>query len=332
MKIGIIGTGVFSASIANMLAQNTENKIIMWSENKKLVTDYKKTNKLEPIFKDKVFPSNITLTPNYDTVLKDVDVVFIMTSIHFIESVCTAIKEKIDKNVLVCIGTKGVSLVGEKRKFAYQIAKQIIKNPLAVLSGPTFAEDVMALDPIAFSIACRGKKNKTTLLQAFENQNVKIVFTSDYMGVSLAGSLKNIYAIGAGILTGLGYKESTLAYYLTAVYKELETILYMYESSLNTLHSLAGFGDLVATCFASKSRNYHLGVLLGKKKSKKEIDTFKENNTIEGLSSLEHCMVLFNKKHIKTPIMTAISKIMNEEEKPEALLNTMKEIKLNSIY
>lgn len=332
MKIGIIGTGVFSASIANMLAQNTENKIIMWSENKKLVTDYKKTNKLEPIFKDKVFPSNITLTPNYDTALKDVDVVFLMTSIHFIESVCTSIKDKLNKNVLVCIGTKGIAMMGEKRKFAYQIAKSILKNPLAILSGPTFAEDVMALDPIAFSIACRGKKNKDILLKTFENSNVKVVFTSDYLGVSLAASVKNIYAIGAGILAGLGYKESTLAYYLTAVYKELETILYMYESSLTTLHSLAGFGDLVATCSSSKSRNYHLGFLLGKKKSKKEIDTFKENNTIEGLNSLEHCMVLFHKKHIKTPIMTAISKIVNGEETPDTLLNTIKEVKLNSIY
>lgn len=332
MKIGIIGTGVFSASIANMLAQNTENKIIMWSENKKLVTDYKKTNKLEPIFKDKVFPSNITLTPNYDTALKDVDVVFLMTSIHFIESVCTSIKDKLNKNVLVCIGTKGIAMEGEKRKFAYQIAKSILKNPLAILSGPTFAEDVMALDPIAFSIACRGKKNKDILLKTFENSNVKVVFTSDYLGVSLAASVKNIYAIGAGILSGLGYKESTLAYYLTAVYKELETILYMYESSLTTLHSLAGFGDLVATCSSSKSRNYHLGFLLGKKKSKKEIDTFKENNTIEGLSSLEHCMVLFHKKHIKTPIMTAILKIVNEEETPDTLLSTIKDVKLNSIY
>lgn len=332
MKIGIIGTGVFSASIANLLAQNTENKIIMWTENKKLATDYKKTNQMEPIFKDKVFPSNITLTGNYDTALKDVDLVFIMTSIHFLESVCTSIKEKINKTILVCIGTKGIAMLGEKRKFAYQIAKSILKNPLAVLSGPTFAEDVMALDPIAFNIACKGKKNKELLLKAFESQNVKIVFTSDYLGISLAASVKNIYAIGAGILTGLGYKESTLAYYLTAVYKELETILYMYESSLTTLHSLAGFGDLVATCSSSKSRNYHLGLLLGKKKSKKEIETFKENNTIEGLSSLNHCMTLFHKKHIKTPIMMAISKIVNEEENPNFLLNTMKEIKLNSIY
>ena len=332
MKIGIIGTGVFSASIANTLAQNTENKIVMWSENKKLVTDYKKTNKLEPLFKDKVFPNNITLTASYDTVLKEVDVVFLMTSIGFVGSVCTAIQEKIDKSIPVCIGTKGITLYGEKRKFAYKIVKQILKNPVAILSGPTLSEDVVSLDPIAFNIACRGKKNKTTLLKAFDVPNVKVVFSSDYEGISISGTVKNIYAIGSGLLAGLGYKESTLAYYLTAVYKEFETILYMYESSLTTLHSLAGFGDLIATCTSNRSRNYTLGFMLGKKKSKKDIEAFKENNTIEGLNSLEYSLYLFHKKHIKTPIMTVIAKIINGEEKPDALLEVIKEIKLNSVY
>lgn len=332
MKIGIIGTGVFSASIAYTLAQNTDNKIVMWSENKKLVTDYKKTNKLELLFQEKVFPNNITLTASYDTVLKEVDVVFLMTSIGFVESVCNAIKEKIEKNIPVCIGTKGIALCGEKRKFAYKIVKQILKNPVAILSGPTLSEDVISLDPIAFNIVCKGKKNKNVFLKAFDEPNVKIVFSSDYNGISISGSVKNVYAIGSGILAGLGYKESTLAYYLTAVYKEFETILYMYDSSLTTLHSLAGFGDLVATCTSSKSRNYSLGFMLGKKKSKKDIETFKENNTIEGLNSLEHSLYLFNKKHIKTPIMTAILKIINGEKKPDSLINVIKEIKLDSIY
>ncbi len=332
MKIGIIGTGVFSVSIANMLAQNTENKIIMWSENKNLITEYKKTNKLEAIFKDKVFPNNITLTNSYDIALKEVEVIFLMPSIHYLESVCTSIKDKVAPNVPIYIGTKGIVSYDGKTKFAYQIAKKILKNPLSILSGPTFAEDVLSLDPIAFNICCKGKKNKAILKKVFDATNTKIVFSSDYLGVSICGTVKNIYAIGAGILGGLGYKESTEAYYLTAVFKELETILYRSDSSLTTLHSLAGFGDLVATCSSSKSRNYTFGYMYGKKKSKKEITEFKENNTIEGLSSLESIMTLFQKMHIKTPLIAEISKIINEEEKPDALLNTIKEIKLNSIY
>lgn len=332
MKIGIIGTGVFSASIAYSLAQNTNNKIVMWSENKDLVTDYKKMNKMETIFKGKEFPKNIALTNSYDTVLKDVELVFLMTSISYIESVSNAIKDKINKDIPICIGTKGIALYNGRQKFAYEIVHAILRNPVSLLSGPTFADDVLSLNPIAFNVACKGKKVKNTLLKAFDIKNVKLVFTNDFKGVSICGTIKNVYAIGSGILAGLGYKESTIAYYLTSVYKELETILYMYESSLTTLHSLAGFGDLVATCSSIKSRNYNLGLLLGKKKSEKELATFKESNTIEGLTSLEHCMVLFTKKHIKTPILTVINKIASGEEEATALLTVINEMKLNSIY
>lgn len=332
MKIGIIGTGVFSVSIANVLAQNTNNKIVMWSENKKLVEDYKKTNKLEIIFKDKVFPKNIVLTDSYEEVLKEINLLFLMTSIPYLENVCEEIKDKLDIKVPICIGTKGIVTTNGKEKFAYEGVKKNVKNPLAVLGGPTYAEDVLALAPIAFTVACKGKNNKNLINQAFDVKNVKMVFTRDHKGVSICGCVKNIYAIGSGILAGLGYKESTLAYYLTSVYNELETILYMYESSLTTLHSFAGFGDLVATCSSIKSRNYSLGLLLGKKRSKKELDSFIEKNTIEGLVSLEAIIKICSKKHIKTPIITAISKIIKEEEQPEYLLETIKDVKLNSIY
>lgn len=332
MKIGIIGTGVFSAAIAYNLAQNTNNKIVMWSENKDLVNDYKKTNKMESIYKGKEFPKNVTLTNSYDTLLKDVELVIIMTSISYVETVTSAIKETINKDIPICIGTKGTVLYNEKQKFAYEIVHHILKNPIAILSGPTYAEDVISLDPVAFNVACKGKKIKNVLLRAFDLKNVKIVFTSDFKGVSICGTVKNIYAIGSGILTGLGYKESTIAYYLTSVYKELETILYMYESSLTTLHSLAGFGDLIATCSSTKSRNYNFGLLLGKKESKKELNDYKEKNTIEGLISLEHCTALFAKKHIKTPLLTVLNKIVNGEEEAKALLNVMEDMKLNSIY
>lgn len=332
MKIGIIGTGVFSASIAYVLAQNTDNRVMMWSENEELVNAYKKSNKLNPIFKDKVFPKNISLTNSYEEVLKEIDLLLFMTSISYLENVCNEIKEKIDKQVPVCIGTKGIASCDGKERFAYEIVKKYLKNPLAVLSGPTYAEDVISLDPIAFLVAKQNKRIKETIKKVFDISHIKIDFSHDFKGVSICGSVKNIYAIGSGIVAGLGYKESTLAFYLTAAFKELETILYMFESSLTTLHSLAGFGDLIATCSSIKSRNYSLGLILGKKRNKKEIDAFLEKNTIEGYASLDSFLKLCTKKHIKTPIITAISKIINAEEKPEYLIEVIKTNKLNSIF
>ncbi len=324
MKIGIIGTGVFGVALGNVLAQNTNNKIIMWSENEKLVEDYQKTKKMVSLFKEKVFPNNIVLTNSYDEVLNEINILFLMTSNFYLEDVCEVLKEKINKRIPICIGTKGILLKNGKEQFPYEIVKKSVNNPLVVLSGPTFAEDVVALDPIAFSVACKTKNIRECLSKTFDRTNTKLIFTKDFKGISLCGSLKNVYAIGSGILAGMGYKESTLAYYLTITYKELETILYHFESSLNTLHSLAGFGDLIATCSSIKSRNYTLGLMYGKKRSKKETDAFKEKNTIEGYSSIPFFIHLFTKKHIKMPIVMAINKIINEEENPEYLLEVLK--------
>lgn len=332
MKIGIIGTGVFSVSIANLLAQNTKNKIVLWSENKELVTNYNKTGRLSTICKDKTLPKNIAFTSSFDTVLKDVDLVLIMTSITYVESVCFAIKDKINKIVPVCIGTKGITIYNGKPKFAYEIVKRILKNPLAIMSGPTFSEDVFSLAPIAFTVACKSRKTKVCLNKVFFSLETKLVYTSDFRGVSISGCVKNIYAIGSGILAGLGYKESTIAFYLTCVYKELETILYGYDSSLDTLHSLAGFGDLVATCSSIKSRNYILGLMVGKNKNQRDINSFVTKNTVEGLNSLDDCAFLLTRKHIKAPIIMVISKIINKEKSADELLQVLKDMKLNSIY
>lgn len=330
MKIGIIGTGVFSASIAYVLSSSTDNKIIMWSENEKLVTDFKRTNKMTSLFRDIVFPNNVTLTNELEESIKEIDCLFLMTSIPYLEKVCISLQDKLEKNIPICIGTKGI--FGEKPKFAYEIVKQYLKNPLSVLSGPTFANDCIALDPIAFNIAYKGKKTKELFVRTFDVSNVKIVFTKDLVGTSICGCVKNIYAIGSGIMEGLGYKDSTKAFYLTSVFKELETILYRYESSITTLHSLAGLGDLIATCSSTKSRNYTLGVLLGKKKGESEIEKYKKENTLEGLSSLENIFPLFQKKHIKTPILSVLYKIAIENSNPSELLDVIKETKLNSIF
>lgn len=331
MKIGIIGTGVFSTAVAYNLAQNAKNSIVLWSEDKKIVEDFQKTNKFEKLFKDKEFPKNVTATTSYEETLKNADFVLLMTSIAYLESVCNDIKDVIAKDVPICIGTKGI--IGEKPKMVHQIVKGILKNPIGVLGGPTFAVDVCNLAPIAFNVATKSKKVRSAINNAFQLDNVKVVFTRDLTSVALLGSIKNVYALGAGMISGMGYKESTLAYYLTVIYNEAAKVIYKCDGEdVETLHSLAGFGDIVATCTSSESRNYQFGELFGKKKSKKDIDTFKEKNTLEGVETLKNIKVLVERKRIKAPILLALYAIIFEDAKVETLLEAMKEVKLKIFF
>lgn len=321
MKIGIIGTGVYSVSIALTLASNKDNEIVMWSENEKLVAEHNKTKKLDAIFKDKTIPKNIILTNSYEETLDSSDVVFLMTSVDYLESVCKTIRPIIKSNVPVCIGTKGIAK--ESNKLIHEIAKKHLKNKISILSGPTFAIDVANLEPIGFSLASKHKKSLKKIKSVFNFEDVRIDESNDLTGLAICGCVKNIYAIGSGIISGLGFNESTKAVYLTSVYEELGNILYSYKSSLETLNSLAGFGDLTLTCSSNKSRNFTYGEMIGKKASKKDIKKFTEDNTIEGINTLNQLYPILKKKHVKCPIMTCIYSIINEDENPKNIIKTI---------
>jgi glycerol-3-phosphate dehydrogenase (NAD(P)+) len=317
MKIGIIGTGAYSVGIAFVLSNNKDNKITMWSENEELVKDFKKTKKLNKIVEGKTIPKNISITNSMEDTLNDAEVVFLLTSINYVEDVCKNIKSIISPKVPICIGTKGIY----DKRFAYQIVAKNLKNPLTIISGPTFASDLINMAPVGFTLAGKNKKSALKVKNVLSFSNIKIETSKDMLGISINGCLKNIYAIGSGIIKGLGYNESTLGLYLTQSYQELANILCKYNSTMETLNSLSGLGDLIATCSSTNSRNYTLGSLIGKKTSSKEVTKYIENNTVEGYTILEVMSKMLKKKHVKTPLLNTIYNIVKNNENPQKLIN-----------
>lgn len=319
MKIGIIGTGVFSTAIAITLASNKDNKIVMWSENETLVADFKKTKKLNTIFKDKSIPKNINVTTSYEEALEEAEVVFLLPGVTYLDQVCKDLKAVLNPTIPVIVGTKGIEEDG--KRFVHQVAKRHLRNPIAVLSGPSFASDVANLDPVGFVLACKDKKAMPILERVLAFDDVKITHTKDLDGTAVCGCVKNIYAIGAGILRGLSYGKSTEALYLTRVYEELGEILYAFHSSLEIQQSLAGFGDLLLTCTSTESRNNTYGEFLGKKNTKKDMKKYAEEHTVEGLHSLTAIYRILKRKRVKAPILYTIYAIAYEEENPRALVD-----------
>lgn len=318
MKIGIIGTGVYSTAIALTLASNKDNKIVMWSENEKLVEDYKKTKKLNTIFKDKSIPKNISITNAYEEAIIDAEVVFLMPCVDYLDDVCKEIRKLIKPEIPVCVGSKGIA--SDSKKLVCDIAKKYLKNKISVISGPTFAADIANLEPIGFTLASKDKKSREKFKKVFDFDDVRIDLTDDIIGTSVCGCVKNIYAIGSGIINGLEYNESTKALYLTTVFEELGNILYKYNSTLATQNSLAGFGDLVLTCSTDKSRNFTYGKMIGSKAGKKEIKKFLEENTVEGINTLNAIYPILKRKRVKCPIIQAIYNILNNKENPKKLI------------
>ncbi len=311
MKIGIIGCGAYSIGVACLLAKKTDNEIMIWSESADVLKEFNETKKLDSILKDIKIPKNIKLTNSYKSVLENKDIVFLMTGVKFIKNVCLDIKSIISKKVPIVIGTKGVY---EDKKFVYQVVKKYLKNDLAILSGPTFASSLAQFEPVGFLVGTKSKHLEKVINNLFIKTNLKLEFSKDLKGISLCSSLKNVYAIGSGILSGVGYHDSTMGLYITEVYQELENILYHNNSKEETLNSLGGLGDLVATCISTQSRNFNYGKLLASKNLKKREEYLKKN-TVEGYLTLE----FVNSKLKKYPIITTIYNIALNNENPDKL-------------
>ena len=313
MKIGIIGTGIYGLALAfNM----PNNKIIMWSENEELVKTYTKKHTLKTII-DKPIPKNINLTNNLADI-KDCDLIIFATSAKYVRSMCLEMKPYFNKLTPICIASKGLET--KTGEFLSDIIKNSLKaKHIAIISGPTFAIDLINHEPSSLSLASTSKKATMIVKQALENNNLKLRTNNDIYGTQICGSIKNVIALAAGILTGLGYNESTRAFLLTEALHDIKELLAKLECNPKTILSFAGIGDLILTCNSVKSRNYRYGVLIGQKSNPQKLAEYLKNNTTEGYDTLLAIKELIKNRHIRIPIINIIYEIVINNKNPDIL-------------
>lgn len=317
MKITIIGTGAYGIGIALMLSKKKENSIMMWSENTELIREFNNTHRFNSIFPDVDIPNNINVTNSYKEALDNTGLIFLITSAKYILSVCQDILP-FYKNSPICIASKGIEHT--TLSTLSNLVKRTLKtNNICVISGPTFAIDLINHEPAALAIAGYNKKTIQTVKENLENETLKLRISTDIIGIQLCGSIKNIVAIAAGILKGLGYSESTQAFLINESLHDMKNIIHALGGKKKTILSFAGIGDLLLTCSSVKSRNYSFGYVIGSTKSQKKIDEYLKNNTVEGYYTLNSVHKMLQKKGIDIPLINIIHNIVCNGEDPNTL-------------
>jgi len=317
MKITILGTGAYSIGIALMLAKRKENNIMLWTENPDLADNFRKMHKFNSIFPEVEIPDNIMVTDSYEKALKDTGLIFLITSAKYILNVCENILPYYKKTPL-CIASKGIEHTTLSP--LSEIVKHTLKtNNISVISGPTFAIDLVNNEPAALAIAGLNKKTINLVRENLANDTLKLRVSKDIIGIQLCGSIKNIIAIAAGILKGLGYSESTQAFLINGSLHDMKNIIYALGGKKKTILSFAGVGDLLLTCSSSKSRNYSFGYVIGSTKDNEQIEEYLKNNTVEGYYTLNSIYKMLQKKGIEIPLITLIHNIVCKGENPNNL-------------
>ena len=314
MNIAIIGTGAFSLSVLNNIKGDS---IKIWSESKDTVNEFKKTKKLDSILKKVNFPKNTIISNDYEEVLKDANVILVLTASKYVVEVCKNIKPFLNKKGIVVIGSKGLL---EGGVLIHDGIKKILPSKRVLyMSGPSYSADLIKCDPIGLNIA--GDEDSLKQIKGIFNDNIYIDYTEDIDGILLSGAMKNVFAIGAGILDGLKYGQSTKYFYITRLTFEMRKIIKSLGGYRESMYSLAGLGDLMLTCSMKESRNYELGKEIASKK--KDIKKYVEKNTTEGYFALACLNELENSKKVNYPILNTLYRIVYEDENPHALVDTL---------
>ncbi len=316
MKVSIIGTGIYGLSLAINIVNNGYN-VMMWSENKELVNDFKNNHKLNT-FTNKDIPKEISLTNSLRKCINNTELIIIATSAKYVRSICEEIKEYYNSKIDIIIASKGIEI--ESCSFLSDIVTDILNTKrVGVISGPTFAKDLINLEPCALNLATKSNDTIKKVSSIIKCENIKLRCINDLYGTELVGSVKNIIAISSGIIEGLGYKESTRAFLITESIYDIKELLINLNGDVDTILSYAGIGDLMLTAGSNKSRNYQFGVLIGKNEKQEVIDDFLKNNTVEGFYTIKAIKKIIDKNNLNTPLINVIYDIIINKNNPKIL-------------
>ena len=316
MKVGVLGAGAFGLALSHILVKNKVT-VEMWTHNEEEVNvlDKKRISKKLDGYK---IPKEIKFSTNLEETVNGKDLIVMAIPAFAFEDVTKQLSKYIKKNQPVLIATKGIQQ--NTCLFLNDVFAKYLKNSVAVISGPTFAVDMIKDAPIGFSMATKSHKTEMVIRKCFENSTTKFRRTRDITGIEICGSIKNVMAIASGMLEGMGVTDSTRALFLTESMNDIKELIDALGGKKKSILSFAGFGDILMTCTSKNSRNFSFGYLIGSGASKEEIDKYLENTTVEGMYTLKSIHKLVRRKKVKMPIINLIHDIIEGKKDKEEML------------
>ena len=322
MKVGIFGCGAYGMALSSILIENN-HEVTMWTkfaEERDILDKERCNEKKLPNFR---LDQSIKITTNIEECIKDKDLLIVAIPAAYVDDLAVTMQPYIYNNHIL-IATKGIEQ--DTGLFINQILNKYIKTKnIAVISGPSFAVDLITKMPAGLSLASKSNKTLKLCREALANKYIKVAETKDVIGTEICGSIKNVIALSAGMLEGLGANDSTTAMLLTEATKDMMSIMKAFKANKKTVISFAGLGDLLLTCTSIKSRNFRFGKLIGEGASQEQIKEFLSQTTVEGFYTLESIYKLLKDKKVSMPIIDIIYDIAIRGENPQKLLTFLVE-------
>ena len=321
-KISVIGSGGWGIALTILLHKNGHD-LTIWSFDKKETEELKTTRENKTKLPNILLPEDIKVTDDLKEAVNDKDILILAVPSKAIRSVSKSLKNIIKDNQIIVNVAKG--LEEDTLETMTDIIEEELKgkNPkVAVLSGPSHAEEVGRGIPTTCVVSAHNKELTLYLQNIFMNPSFRVYTSPDMLGVEIGGALKNVIALAAGIADGLNYGDNTKAALITRGIKEIASLGVAMGGEQSTFYGLTGLGDLIVTCASMHSRNRRAGILLGQGKTLDE--AIKEvNMVVEGVYSAKSALIAAKKYNVEIPIIEQVNAVLFENKNAAEAVNEL---------
>ena len=321
-KISVIGSGGWGIALTILLYKNGHD-LTIWSFDKREAEELKTTRENKTKLPNILLPEDIKVTDNLKEAVDNKDVLILAVPSKAIRSVSKSLKDIIKDNQIIVNVAKG--LEEDTLKTMTDIIEEELKGKkpqVAVLSGPSHAEEVGKGIPTTCVVSAHNKELTLYLQNIFMNPSFRVYTSPDMLGIEIGGALKNVIALAAGIADGLNYGDNTKAALITRGIKEISLLGVAMGGEQSTFYGLTGLGDLIVTCASMHSRNRRAGILLGQGKTLDE--AIKEvNMVVEGVYSAKSALMAAKKYNVEIPIIEQVNAVLFENKNAAEAVNEL---------
>lgn len=319
-NVGVMGAGSWGTALALLLHKNG-HQVTVWSINQEevdmLSSKREHTSKLPGV----KLPEEMIFTSNMEEAIVGKDFLVLAVPSPFTRSTARNMKPYVKEGQIIVDVAKGIE-EATLMTLSQQIEEELPQADVAVLSGPSHAEEVGRGLPTIVVIGARRKKTAECLQSMFMNEVFRVYTSPDMLGMELGGSLKNVIALAAGIADGMGYGDNTKAALITRGIAEIARLGVKMGGAIESFTGLTGIGDLIVTCASVHSRNRKAGYLMGQGKSMQEAMD-EVQMVVEGVYSTKAAVKLGEKYGVSLPIINKVNEVLFEGKDPKEAVNEL---------
>ena len=315
-RVAVIGAGSWGTALAEVAAR-AGHEVRIWSRNLEVVRSINEEHVNSQYLKETKLSQSIVATTSFSEALASADLVVLATPSHATREILRSIRPLLKSDAILIGAAKGIEIETGKRmsQLAQEILGDDVLDRYVCLTGPSFAKEVVLRHPTAIVAAGRASESCRIVQSAFSHENIRIYTNDDLIGAELGGAVKNVIAIAAGMVAGLGFGSNSIAALITRGLAEMSRLSLAQGAKPETMMGLAGLGDLVLTCTGSLSRNRYVGIELGRGRALDEICGSMQE-VAEGIKTTLAVQQMAERNGIEAPITSQVHAVLYDSKSP----------------